>query len=328
MSGDLAVALLLFAGSAALVIFSGVFLAKYGDALAELMGWGRLWAGTILVALATSLPELLTNITASVRDLPELAGGNILGSNMVNMLILALVALLFGGAGFFRRIAPEHKPLALTAMSLTGIALILGAFHVRLSFAGVGLASLLMIGAYLGGMRAVYVARPQPPGGSHEAPSPGLPNLRRAWIYFGLASFGVLLAAPTLAISVEQIAESTGLASSFLGVVAVAVVTSMPEISTSIAAVRMGAVDLAIGNLYGSCALNIVLLFPCRSFLSQRCAGGDPWRPPLRRGSGGDSSHGPWPKSNPAARRVQISTSGSNYRSDGPCLLWGRVRRV
>ena len=260
MSGDLAVALLLFAGSAALVIFSGVFLAKYGDALAELMGWGRLWAGTILVALATSLPELLTNITASVRDLPELAGGNILGSNMVNMLILALVALLFGGAGFFRRIAPEHKPLALTAMSLTGIALILGAFHVRLSFAGVGLASLLMIGAYLGGMRAVYVARPHPPGGSHEAPSPGLPNLRRAWIYFGLASFGVLLAAPTLAISVEQIAESTGLASSFLGVVAVAVVTSMPEISTSIAAVRMGAVDLAIGNLYGSCALNIVLL--------------------------------------------------------------------
>ena len=260
MSGDLAVALLLFAGSSALVIFSGVFLAKYGDALADLMGWGRLWAGTILVALATSLPELLTNITASIRDQPELVGGDILGSNMVNMLILALVALLFGGAGFFHRIAPEQKPLVLTAISLTGMALILGAFHVNISVVGVGLASLLIIGAYVGGMRVVYAARPQSAGVSHEDPPRALPSIRRAWLFFGLASLGVMLAAPTLVFSVEQIAESTGLATSFLGVVALAVVTSMPEISTSIAAVRLGAVDLAIGNLYGSCAFNILIL--------------------------------------------------------------------
>ena len=62
MGGDLAVALAVFAGCAVSVIFCGAKLAVYGDALASLTGWGRLFVGSLLVALATSLPELATNI--------------------------------------------------------------------------------------------------------------------------------------------------------------------------------------------------------------------------------------------------------------------------
>ncbi len=261
MDSELIQALLLFAGSSILIIFCGFFLAKYGDVLAELMGWGRLWVGTILVAAATSLPELVANVTAVSRNQPELAGGDLLGSNMFNMFILAMVALVFGGGRFFQRVAPQHKFLITTAMGLTGLAVLLGAFHMGVSFLAVGLASVLVLAAYLGGMRLVYLTRPTFTAGEAVGETSGhSPGLRRTWVYFGLAALGVALAAPVLAFSVEEIAESTGLATSFLGVVAMALVTSMPEISTTVAAVRFGAVDLAVGNLYGSCAFNILIL--------------------------------------------------------------------
>ena len=260
MSVDLTQASLLFAGSAVLVVFCGIFLARYGDALAELMGWGRLWVGTILVALATSLPELGSNFTAAIRNQPELATGNILGANMVNMFTLAIVALLFGGARFFHQVAPEQKFLVLVAMSLTGLALVLGVFHPGVSYLGVGLASLLILAMYLGGMRLVYVTRPQEAAVTGAEPPRSTLSLRRAWALFGLAALGVVIAAPVLAYSVEQIADITGLSTSFLGVVAVALVTTLPEASTTIAAVRLGAVDLAVGNLFGSCAFNVLVL--------------------------------------------------------------------
>ena len=269
MSVDLTQALLLFAGSAVVVIFSGVFLSRYGDALAELMGWGRLWVGTILVATATSLPELVTSITAVSRNDPELAGGNILGSNMVSMFTLAMVALLFGGAHFFRRVSPEQKFLVLTAISLTSFAVILGAFNLGISFLGVGLASVLVLALYVAGMRLVYVTRPQETVEAEADSSDELPSLRKAWMFFGLASVGVILAAVILVYSVEQIAAITGLSTSFLGVVAVALVTTMPEASTTIAAVRSGALDLAVGILYGSCVFNILILALADPFYRQ-----------------------------------------------------------
>ena len=85
----------------------------------------------------------------------------------------------------------------------------------------------------------------------------------------GLHPSVVMVAAIFLTISVDQIAESTGLATSFLGVVAVAVVTTMPEATTTIAAVRIGAADLAVGTLYGSCAFNILVLALADPFYRQ-----------------------------------------------------------
>ena len=257
---DLVLALLLFAGSSALVIVSGYHLARQGDALAELMGWGRLWVGTILVALATSLPELATNLTAVTRDQPGLALGNVLGANMVNMVTLAMVALAFGGGAFFRELASAQRVLVAAAILMTGLALVLGVLPEGPSFQEVGLGSLLILLAYAAGMTLVYVARPR-----EIVTGPGQPNgpvrgLLKVWVVFGLAALGVLLSAPTLAFSVERIAETTGLATSFLGVLAMALVTTLPEATTSIVAARLGAMDLAVGNLYGSCAFNITII--------------------------------------------------------------------
>ena len=94
MSADLTVAILVFLASAIAVGFLGLGLAKYGDALASLTGLGRMFVGSILVAFATSLPELSTNISAVRLDPPnpQLALGDVLGSNMLNLFIIAMVA--------------------------------------------------------------------------------------------------------------------------------------------------------------------------------------------------------------------------------------------
>jgi cation:H+ antiporter len=122
----LPIAIAIFLGSALAVIFFGSQLAKYGDALATLTGWGRLFVGSFLVAMATSLPELSTNISAVRLDPPnpELALGNVLGANMINMFTFAVVALVFGGRRFLQGVAPQRGYLIGLAVLLTGLTVV------------------------------------------------------------------------------------------------------------------------------------------------------------------------------------------------------------
>ena len=128
MSGDLALAVVVFLASAAAVWVLGAGLSKYGDVLADLTGLGRLFVGSILVALATSLPELSTNISAVRLDPPnpDLAVGNVLGANMLDLFIFAMVALLFGGRRFLQQVAPEQGYLIVLAAAMTGLAVVMG----------------------------------------------------------------------------------------------------------------------------------------------------------------------------------------------------------
>ena len=260
MGGDLAVALIVFAGSACVVVFCGAKLAVYGDGLATLTGWGRLFVGSLLMAFATSLPELSANVSAVRLDPPnpELALGDILGSNMLNIFILAAVALGFGAKRFLVGVAPEQGYLIVAASVMTGLALLLGGLGISVSLWEVGLSSVVLIVVFIIGMWVVYKTRPQD---GNEYDSEPLMGLGRAWALFGLVAAGVLVSGFFLAWSADQIAEITGIASSTLGILLMAVVTSMPEISSTIAAARMGAADLGVAGLYGSCAFNISILF-------------------------------------------------------------------
>ena len=257
---DLTIALLVFLASSVAVIFFGTRLAIYGDALATLTGLGRLFVGGILVALATSLPELSTNISAVRLDPPnpELALGDVFGSNMLNMFILAAVALAFGGRHFLLRVSPRQGYLIVFSVFITGLALLFGATQMGVSAFQVGLSSLVLLIAFLAGMYWVYLTRPVENLGKREYP--GM-DLRRAWALFVLVSAGVVVSAFFLAWSTDQIADITGIASSTLGILLVALVTSMPEASSTIGAARIGAMDLGVAGLYGSCAFNVTILF-------------------------------------------------------------------
>lgn len=270
MNTELVWPLLLFAGSSVAVTLSGTYLAKYGDALARLTGWGRLWVGIVLIAIATSLPELVTNIAAATRNQPELVGGTIFGSNMANMFLFAVIVLIFKREEFLNLVLHDHKYLMLFAVMFTGIALVLTKANTNISIAGFGVSSIMLLILYLVGLRLIYAMRPRTVSIKTGNYYPHwLSGIYKTWILFFLAALGVVVSASILTFSVEDIAKTTGLATSFLGVLAVAVVTTMPEIATSIAAARMGAVDLVIGNIYGSCIFNIAIFAFADPFYSQ-----------------------------------------------------------
>lgn len=254
----LAVAIVVFLASGVAVVYLGTYLAKYGDALASLTGWGRLFVGSILVALATSLPEVSNNITAVRIDNPQLALGDILGSNMINMLTLAMVALLFGGKRFLQNVSPEQASLILLAALLTFLAVMFSLFKTGAHVWQVGISSIIVLVVYLIGMWIVYKRRPTGTDGDEEEDA-GM-TLRHAWIMFILVSIGVIVSGVLLAQSVDRIAHVTGVSSGVLGILAVALVTSMPEISATLAAARLGAADLGFAGVYGSCVFNITIL--------------------------------------------------------------------
>ena len=261
---DLLIPLIVFLASAVSVLFFGTRLAIYGDALAFLTGWGRLFVGGMLIALATSLPELSTNISAVRLDPPnpELAVGDIFGSNMVNMFILSAVALAFGGKLFLQKISPQQGYLIVVAASITGLAVLFSGLKLGVEELEIGLSSVILAIVFLVGMWWVYLKRPPPgyQGDGDDLTAVGM-SLTKAWILFLGVCVGVVVAGFFLAWSTDEIAETTGIASSTLGILLMALITSMPEVSSAVAAARMGAMDLCVAGLYGSCAFNVTILF-------------------------------------------------------------------
>ncbi len=259
--------------SAVLVVGAGVRLARSGDVIAARTRLGGIWVGSVFLAIATSLPELVADITAVRLGAPDLAAGDLFGSSMANMLVLALLSLL-PGAEVFRRAALDNGLSAALAITLTAMAGFFIVFRFPFPIAGVGPGSILLVVTYVTGARAVFrnsslariAARTEEmagPAGADAAESAmPTPPLRAAIWRFAGAALLILFAAPLFALTARTLADATGLGASFFGTALVGLATSLPELVTSIAAVRIGAYDLAVGNLFGSNALNMVMFVP------------------------------------------------------------------
>lgn len=260
---------LIFACSAAAIVFAGTKLSYYGDQIADLTGLGRLWIGVLLMSAATSLPEVLTTVSAGWLDRPDLAAGDLFGAGMSNMLTLGLIDLLHRQKRVWQQAALEHTLTAAFAMTLTGLAAFFVLVKVDVTHLGVGFGSLMLFLLYVLGMRVVFRQEDMQrrrreqeavAAGAAEKREAGLTRgngLRRAVIGFSAGTLILLAAAPLLAWSAGRIADETGVTATFIGTSLVAITTSLPELVVSIAAVRLGAFDLAVGNLFGSNAFNM-----------------------------------------------------------------------
>lgn len=276
-------ALLTFAIAAAVLVISASALTTSSDAISERTGIGRVWIGAVLVAGATSLPEFATDI-ASVRiGAADLAAGDLFGSSMANMLILAVIDLMQSPSNsVLRRAAFDNTLAAALAIVLNALGAMLLLTRPTFTVLRVTPGSIMLVVIFVLGMRAIYrqgarqlsvAALPGTPAAAAVAPAvdaaPAAPasgasetmSLRRAMAQVAIAALAILLAAPFLANSAKQIAELSGLGNTFVGTLLVALVTSLPELVASIVAVRMGALDLAVGNLFGSCAFNMCVFF-------------------------------------------------------------------
>ena len=256
---NLAGAVALFLGASLVVVISAIALAQAGDVIASRTGLGHLWVGSLLIAGATSLPELVTNVTAVRIDNPGLAAGNILGANMLNVSNLAVIAAVFGGREIFRRLSKGQEYLAIEAFVMTALAATYVVWGSDSNLFGVTPAAVSILVIYIIGSRVLYVASKSGGGdtGQEEAPTK---TLRWGWTVFLLSALAVSVSASALTISADAIAKETGISASFVGVLAVAIVTTLPELTVGITSIRIGAPEMAVAGLYGSNALNIAIL--------------------------------------------------------------------
>lgn len=251
-----------FLVSAALIVFAAMQLAKYGNIIALRTRMGGMFIGVLLLAGATSLPEVLTTISSIRQGVPNLAAGNLLGSNMFNMFVLSLLDLLHSKQRILRKAALKHALTGSLAIFLIALAVFFIMADIPLQIGWLGADSLLLMLVYFFAMRLIQ--HNQSPSLSGSAVQPEIPEgtapLSEGLIGFILAAVALVIVTPWMVRSSAEISETTGLGTTFVGTTLVALVTSLPELVTTIAAIRLGAHDMAIGNLFGSNLFNMFAL--------------------------------------------------------------------
>jgi cation:H+ antiporter len=253
-----------FSVCAGVILWAGKRLSYYGDLIADLTGMGKVWLGMVLMASITSLPELIVGISSSAFiGSADLAVGDILGSCAINLGILAMMdAFVPKSSPLFKQASQNHVLAAafgIILVALAGFGLFL---NTDISIIpGIGLVSLLFAAIYFLSMRVMYrygQAHPQAEAGH---PADLVLSKRQVYLRYAMYAGIIVLAAMMLPHFAEEIAEATGLGQSFVGTLFLAASTSLPEVAVSMAAVRMGSVDIAVGNLLGSNIFNIFILF-------------------------------------------------------------------
>lgn len=250
----------------AIVVITGIKLAKYGDVIAEKTGLGRAWIGLVLMASITSLPELISGISSvAIVDVPDIAVGDVFGSCAYNLAIIAAMDFANGKRPLFFGADRGHilsAGFGVILLALSVIAVSAG-FSVP-SLWHIGLYTPFIIGIYFFGVRAVYFyekklikefVRETEVRRLYE----GIDFSRAVKMYI-LNAVILIIAATLLPFIADNIAKTTGLGGTFVGSVFVAMTTSLPELAVAIMAIRIGAQDMAIANLLGSNMFNILVL--------------------------------------------------------------------
>ena len=184
-------------------IVSGLLLARCADMIAEGTGLGRLLIGSLLLAGATSLPELMVGANAIRLGQPDLAVGDLLGGGLFNLLTLSVIDSIFRHpVSTFSSQFAHHSRTGILSIHLTGLVGAGIASGTGFSIAGVGLFIWIIAGAYLLGMKLTFEATIAESAAAPRAEAPGrVRNPRRllnAGLGFAAGTAGILIAAPEL----------------------------------------------------------------------------------------------------------------------------------
>lgn len=270
--------LAIFFVAAGVVWFAGARLAYLADAMAEKFGLARSIVGLVLLAVATSLPEIATTLGAAARQSQDLVLNNLYGGIALQTAILAMSDFWARGAITNYPRKTNHALEAALLVMLLSLTLVVITLGETRAIAGVGLGSIVIAAGYCG---AIWLLR-RYDGESDWIPvdQPGLDPLlvhaprrtreltdRELIGSVLLACAAILIFGIALVAAAEQLAVQTGLGSSFIGVTLLAAATSLPELTTSIAAVRLGAYTMAISNIFGSNLIMLVLVLPADMLL-------------------------------------------------------------
>jgi len=247
---------------AGIIGVAGVRLSRYGDAIAAHTGLSRNWIGLVLLATITSLPELVTGLSAvTVAVAPDIAVGDVLGSCVFNLAILAIVDVTYRKDAIYALAGRGHVVSAgfgVVLLSGVSLALVLGAQGLMPSIGHVSFASLLIFVMYLVAMRALFLLE-QRRTSVVNAERPVI-SLKAALMGYGVVSGVIVGAGIWLPMIGVELAQVMGWSNSFVGTLFVAFATSVPELATTWGAMRIGAIDMALGNLLGSNLFDVLIL--------------------------------------------------------------------
>lgn len=250
-----------FIALAGALIFFGSRLTIYADQLADDWKLTRSWVGLLMVGFVTSLPEIATTVSSvAAVGSPNLATGNVLGSVLFNLTILALCDFAFRKGGFLKEASSSHILSAVLGVLLMA-ALLVGLLFPMRGHVGVwhfGWGSVLVFALCIGSFYLLY--RSEQGGAGPEPAELKQKHTTHAGWKFLAASMGVVVCGYALAGTGDKLAELTGLSRSFIGSLFLAFATSLPELIVSITAIRIGAYDLMLGNILGSNLLNVAIV--------------------------------------------------------------------
>ena len=252
--------------SLAIIFFAGIKLARYGDAISEKSGLGRVWIGLLLLAAITSVPEMVTGVSAAALvGEPDLALGTLFGSNLFNLAILAALDVFYPYAPILSIVSRRQMLLAIggsTLIAVAGLSVLIGEGLSVASLGWLSIPSIIVVLLYLFILRRAFNREQAEPKTETEVSLYGDISLKTVWFKFILAAVAVIAAGIWLSFIGEEIAQVTGWGTSFVGSLFLAISTSMPELVVTFAAVRLGAVDMAVADILGSNMFNMAIILP------------------------------------------------------------------
>ncbi|SCZ52732.1 cation:H+ antiporter [Thiohalomonas denitrificans] len=264
----IAIVIVLFAVATVVITLAGIRLARIADALADLTGMGEAIFGAVLLGGSTSLSGIVTSVVAAHSGYPALAISNAIGGIAAQTTFLAIADFTYRRANL-EHAAASIENLVQGALLITLLSIpILAMAGPPVHFLGIHPLSLVLLAAYLAGTRLIARARAAPlwrPMHTHETREDepttraeehvSLPLL---WLVF-IALAAILAAAGyAVALTGMAIADRTGLSEGIVGGLFTAVATSLPELVTALAAVRQGALTMAVGVIIGGNSFDVL----------------------------------------------------------------------
>ncbi len=245
---------------AAGVVFFSLKAGKYVDLLDKKTSLSGAFIGGVLLSAVTSLPEVFTSLSSAILlDSPGLAIGNILGSNLFNLCVLATL-IIFARTEFFKvRIAPSHIKVGLYVLTIYGILLLNMVGILSLSFLSISLTSVLALIIYVIAIRDLSDEDANSGEEEEEVEDDGL-TVRQVVIRFIGVSIGIVVLSILISYVTDELSEALNLGQGLAGALFLGVATSLPELSSTQALFKIKNYNIAIGNIIGSNLFNFATL--------------------------------------------------------------------
>ncbi len=249
---------------AAIVVFAGTKLSKYGDAIAEKTSLTGAWVGLLLLATITSMPELVAGASSvAVVDPPQpnLTIGMVMGSNLFNLMIIGLLDLQYRRSPLLAVVSRQHiisAGLCVLIIGIAGISIFISDDPSDWSINRVGISSIILLISYFISLKLIsgFEQKLEREYSATETLNHTHISLRRTYLNFTITGLVIIGASIWLATIGDEIADVTGWEASFVGSLFLAVISSLPELAVCTAAVKIGAIDMAIADVLGSNMFN------------------------------------------------------------------------